>query len=161
MLLAIDPGNVQSAYTILSPEYRPMCAVKMDNFSALQDIGRIARDEKTIENVAIEMVACYGMPVGREVFDTCVWIGRFTQVCLDAGVPVDYVYRKDVKLNLCGTPTAKDGNIRQALIDRFARHDLRTGKGTKKNPDWFYGFATDMWAAYAVGVTYLDSKRGA
>jgi len=24
------------------------------------------------EKVVIEMVACYGMPVGKEVFDTCI-----------------------------------------------------------------------------------------
>lgn len=103
----------------------------------------------------IEMVASYGMPVGKEVFDTCVWIGRFTQQADEIGKEYKYIYRKDEKMNICNSMKAKDSNIRQALIDRFGE------VGTKKNPGWFYGFKTDIWQAYAVGVTYLDmQKRG-
>ncbi len=102
-------------------------------------------------NIAIEMVACYGMPVGKEVFETCVWIGRFEQAlrCNSAKI-IKYIYRQEEKTNLCHTMKAKDSNIRQALIDRFGV------VGTKKQPGWFYGFKKDIWQAYAVGVTYYD-----
>ena len=75
--------------------------------------------------MVIEMIASYGMPVGKEVFDTCVWIGRFAEA---SGMPTNYIYRKDEKMNICHSKRAKDSNIRQALIDRFGV------VGTKKNP---------------------------
>lgn len=96
------------------------------------------------DKVIIEMIACYGMAVGKEVFETCVWIGRFKQIAKSQEVEVEYIYRKDEKINLCNSMKAKDSNIRQALIDRFGE------VGTKRNPGWFYGFKKDVWSAYAV-----------
>lgn len=74
------------------------------------------------------MIASYGMAVGKEVFETCVWIGRFIEIAIFKNIEVEYIYRKDEKMNLCNSMKAKDSNIRQALIDRFGE------VGTKKNP---------------------------
>ncbi len=62
-------------------------------------------------------------------------------------------------MHLCGSPRAKDPNVTQALVDRFARGETNYGKGTKKSPGFFYGFSADMWQAYALAVTYLDMKK--
>lgn len=78
--------------------------------------------------LVIEMIASYGMPVGKEVFDTCVWIGKFIQTAEDRKIQTKYIYRKDEKMNICNSMKAKDSNIRQALIDRFGI------VGTKKKP---------------------------
>ena len=152
MLLAIDPGNIESAYVL------------MDGYHCT-DFGKLPNDELlaivskgAYRFCAIEMVESYGMAVGREVFDTCVWIGRFSQAAISAGVVPRYIPRRSVKLNLCGNSRAKDTNVRQALIDRIAKHDVKIGKGTAKNPDWFHGFKSDIWPAYAVGVTWLDGE---
>lgn len=147
MILAIDPGNVESAYVYIDEDLKPVRFGKEKNEEVLKHLYNIE-----YETAVIEMVASYGMPVGKEVFETCVWIGRFAEKALQDvdNREVKFIYRKDVKMNICGDPRAKDSNIRQALIDRFG--DV----GTKKNPGWFYGFKADIWQAYALGITYYD-----
>ena len=156
-ILAIDPGNIESGYAIIEmPDFRLIEFGKFKNEELLADIEDRFVYDTTIDAVAIEMVASYGMAVGKSVFDTCVWIGRFVQALANDGV--DYVYRKDEKMCLCGSMKAKDSNIRQALIDRYAKHDFKNGKGVKNNPDTFYGVSKDVWQAIAVGVTYYEKE---
>ena len=118
-------GNIESAYCIIDSEtYKILDFGKVDNFKLL-DLIKYTKD---IDELAIEMIASYGMAVGQTVFETCVWIGRFIEANKGG---FNYVYRKDVKINLCGSMRAKDSNIRQALIDRFGV------VGTKKHPRVF------------------------
>jgi hypothetical protein len=149
MILAIDPGPYDSAYVILDDNLKPVEFGKEDNNSIL-DTVLAALYQGGIKNFAVEMVASYGMAVGKEVFETCVWIGRFWETSCSFEVTRQFIYRKDEKMNLCHSMKANDSNIRQALIDRFGP------VGTKKNPGWFYGVSKDVWAAIAVGVTYHD-----
>ncbi len=142
MILAIDPGNIESAYVFLDHRLVP----KSFGIEKNEDVLNIIKKHYA-EHFAIEMIASYGMPVGKEVFETCVWIGKFSEA---SNINPTYIYRNEVTLNLCQSVRAKDGNVRQALIDRFGV------VGTKKNPGWFYGFKADIWQAYAVGVTYHD-----
>lgn len=161
MILAIDPGNIESGVVLIrESDLRPLVAEKIDNDTLLDNLimDRYERydDIECINHIAIEMIASYGMAVGKTVFDTCVWIGRFIQAFHGEPIKLQYIYRKDEKMNLCGSMKAKDSNIVQALIDRFAPNTSNKGKGTKKEPGWFYGFKKDIWQAYAVGVTYYD-----
>jgi len=152
-ILAIDPGNVESAYCIMEEDtYKPVLFEKINNDDLIIKLKPILK-EYYINAVIIEMIASYGMPVGREVFDTCIWIGRFYESFISCTGIIEYIYRKEEKINLCGSMKAKDSNIRQALIDRFGE------VGVKKTPGWFYGFKKDIWAAYAVGTTWLDKQK--
>jgi hypothetical protein len=96
--------------------------------------------------VAVEWIESFGMAVGQEVFRTVFQIGRMQQ---QLG-PVRLIPRRDVKLTLCGSPRAKDTNIRQALIDAIGP------VGTKKNPGPLYGVSGHYWAA--LGVAYTASR---
>jgi hypothetical protein len=143
LILAIDPGTTESGLVLWRDG-----KVTASGITTNDEVFDWIRSSSEHATVAIEMIASYGMPVGREVFETCVWIGRFVQV---AGVErVRLIYRRDVKLHLCGSPRAKDANIRQALIDRLGP------PGTKKAPGGTYGIRSHAWPALAVAVTAAD-----
>lgn len=162
-ILAIDPGNTESAYALIDTDRRPLDTGKIPNAELLQRLLDFTfTSASAIDTVAIEMVASYGMPVGREVFETCVWIGRFHQAVRthDPGWPaVDLVYRQPVKLHFCHSTKAKDSNVTRALVDRFTPGAPNYGKGTKAAPGWFYGFRADVWAAYALAVYVADMRQ--
>lgn len=147
-ILAIDPGTDQSGWCLYE-DGRVIASDVFDNNDMLDTVFHTPADR-----LAIEMIASYGMPVGREVFETCVWIGRFKQAFRDPDA-VELVYRRDVKLHLCGTSKAKDANIRQALLDQFPR--TGGGKtpqiGTKSQPGPLFGVSSHAWAALGVAVT--------
>jgi len=161
IILAIDPGTTHSAYVLYdSDTMYVLDKGKLDNVQLRSKLCRHYNREGAAwraDEVAIEMIASYGMPVGKDVFETCVWIGRFEEIVFRK-CPVHKVYRKDVKMHLCGTTKAKDGNIRQALIDRFepSGGGATPQIGIKSNPGPLYGFAKDMWAALGVAITYAE-----
>lgn len=140
-ILAIDPGTEQSAIVQMWPDGR-IEGARIERNADVRNWARVAFNCE--RRVAIEMVACYGMPVGREVFETCLFIGRLYEIAQQNGSPVTLVYRKDVKIHLCGSMKAKDGNIRQALIDKYG------APGTKKAPGRTYGISSHLWSALAI-----------
>lgn len=148
-LLAIDPGPEQSAYVLLR-DGTPIMNGILDNPTML---GLVRGSD--MDHIAIEGIQSFGMPVGAETFNTCIWIGRFIEA---AEKPHTLVYRSEVKSHLCKNARAKDPNIRQALIDRFGG-DRAIGK--KKTPGPLYSIKSHCWSALAVAITYWDGARNA
>jgi len=149
-VLAIDPGNTMSAWCELRDGV-PELYAKEPN-AEVRELLRTTGDVAEDVVLAIEMIASYGMPVGKEVFDTCLWIGRFMEAWESRGGTVRLVYRKDVKQFHCGTTRANDANIRAALIDRFGP-GREKAVGTKRTPGPLYGIKGDEWSALAVALT--------
>jgi hypothetical protein len=152
-ILAIDPGSTKSAYALIDEDLKPLQFGKVDNMDLLLRLRQISSGAQ----VAIELIGHYGtgMPAGKTVFDTCIWIGRYVQALAPA--PVELVLRAPVKAHLCHSAKATDANITQALVDRFATDPRNHGKGTKDEPGFFYGFYKDIWQAYALAVYYADT----
>jgi hypothetical protein len=147
-ILAIDPGNEQSAWCETVNGSLWKCD-KLYNADVL-DLLRNAWDAEHF--LAIEMIASYGMAVGKEVFDTCLWIGRFMEAWEARGGTVRLVYRREVKLHLCESARANDANIRAALIDKYGPGKAKA-IGTKKSPGPLFGVKGDEWSALAVALT--------
>ena len=135
-IFAIDPGSEKSAFVLYDSHDKVILEKGIEENEDIMELV-VSYDYNIL---AIERIASYGMPVGKEVFQTCVWIGRF-----DPNQQAQLVYRKDVKMHLCGSMRAKDANIRQALIDKLGKEAT---KGVKR----------DEWSALAVAVYVSENN---
>ena len=161
-ILAIDPGPTQSAYVLMIGEEISMFA-KCDNVVLCDAITT-----KLIEpdELVIEKIASYGMPVGQEVFETVFWSGRFAQAHYAHLSHAYRITRKEVVLALCNSPRGNDASVRAALIDRYGGKEKAIGRKPKNKreaaagiaPGPLAGIKDDCWAALAVAVVWRDHR---
>lgn len=152
VVIGIDPGPNECAFAVFDGER--VLGSNIEDIDATQRrVGFGTSPLRKPWPVFCEMVACYGMPVGKSVFETCVTIGMIKASCYPAD-RWNIAYRKDIKLHLCHSMRAKDANVRQALIDRLGP------QGTKKQPGPTYGVRSHEWAALAVAVYGWDQTFG-
>ena len=156
VMLGIDPSNIDSAYCTINMEtLEPIQFGKEDNYVFRE---MLRNRDVSFDCVAIEDLQNMGMPAGRSLFDTAKEIGRLTEILEEQGYSIEYVYRKEEKLHICGSQKANDATIRRALIDRFCTWDFKHGKGTKDRPDFFRGFKADIWMAFCVAVVAVERE---
>ena len=147
IVLGCDPGTTESSIVIFDGQ-RIVYSQAYTNEGLLERLGGTMSASADV--LAVEWIESFGMAVGREVFESCYWIGRFVEAWPKASVRIT---RRQVKLHLCQSMKAKDANIRQALIDKLGP------VGTSKNPGPLYGISKHKWSALAVAVTYCDTRE--
>ena len=161
-ILAIDPGNTQSAFVLFDSDTRDVCDHgKIDNEKMFALIDRNT-DELPADACVIEKVEGYGMPVGAEVFETVHWSGRFAQhwIARRDESSLHRLPRKAVKKYLLGKSNAKgaDSMIRRALCEMFGpTEELAFGTRLKRGP--LTGIVRDQLAALAVAVAFDGLRK--
>ena len=165
-ILAIDPGTVQSALVLYDDETHKIEFSEIIGNDAVLQTLRVHNADVLV----IEMFKSYGMSVGDSVLQTCVWIGRFlerwTTQSLER-VPSELIYRKTVVSELCGTATANDSNIRNAVIDYFSAFEpqgiLGAGvsydRSKKRKPASLRDISKDLWSAVAIAIACSDMRK--
>lgn len=143
-ILAIDPGPKETAYAYCENG-------RLTAFDKVPNQHMLDMTYGRESEVCIEMIASYGMPVGKEVFETCVFIGillaRFNSF------KTSRLTRHMVKMHICKSARANDSNIRAALIDRFG------GTPAIKKGGPLYKVSGDVWAALAVAITAAETTE--
>lgn len=152
VILAVDPGTEQSAYVAFD-------GTKIESHNIVSNADFLDRLTGGIHwedpVLVIEQIESFGMPVGKEIFATVFWTGRFAQGWWPR--PHALLPRRVVKQYLCNSARATDANIRQALIDRFGP-TTEKAVGKKATPGPLYGLKSHEFAALAVAVTYYDQQ---
>jgi len=151
-VFAIDPGPELSAYFFMDSKIGP----RTSSFGVVptETIFRLMSEHRhTIDVVAIEMIASYGMSVGQEVFETCVNIGMFLREAYACDLKAHRVTRKQIVTHICNNPRGNDSTVRTALIDKYGQ------PGTKNNQGPTYGISKDCWSALAVATQYIETHE--
>lgn len=153
LVMAIDPGNVQTAWTVMDHNNRIIKFAKEDNYIVLH---RINTWREKLSYAICEMIAGYGQQVGKSIYHTCIWIGMFKKEFMKGKEkPADFflVYRKTVATFICESPMAKDGDVRQAMIDEYG------DPGTKKHPGKTYGITKDIWQSLGIAHYFVELRK--
>jgi hypothetical protein len=152
-ILGIDPGTTETGWAKYNLSDHAVIDCGVTGNAGFERMLRL--NDIRANYYACEWVESFGMPVGKEIFETVHFIGRISTL-----VPIWRVTRKEVKLNLCNSARAKDKNIRQAIIDRF--EPTGGGKlpqvGTKNKPGPLYGVTSHKVSALAVAITFAETK---
>ncbi len=128
-VIGIDPGNKFSAWVVVSALD---WSVRDLGYSENEWVRNFLSDVSKLEDrpaIAVEMMGSFGKPVGAEVFETCVWIGRFVERFGAVEHQSDWrVYRNEVITHFCGSRTYKVIDPETGEIVR----DERTGRAKLK-----------------------------
>ena len=184
-ILCIDPGSRTTGWVILEPIQDELPRlVDHGNTATLEFLDRL-RDgrEEGITQVVIEHVGHYGtgMAAGSDVFETCILIGRMIEILRP--LSIEKVRRQSIKAQICGRATAKDSNVRQALIDRWGGDELAlgakkcsrckgkgwrgrgrpqcvecAGSGWQVHPGPLHRVSAHAWSALAAGIYFWETS---
>lgn len=146
-IYAVDPGPETSAMCVLHNRRIISCEAEVPNFDLMSNL-QLPLDDI----LAIEWMECMGMAVGEEVFRTVYFSGKLSNAWRGR---VLLVPRRAVKMHLCGSMKAKDGNVRQALIDMLGA----PGKPSAPGPT--FGVASHGWSALGIAIVTQSKLRGA
>lgn len=177
MILCIDPGYLESAYVLLDGN-TPIEWDKIPNDALLNHLDEIKADA-----MIMEQIEGFGMPAGKELFETVFVSGRMCEKWGRRGV-WHRMPRKEVKIEICGTTKANDANVRQALIDRYGGESVAIGgkkcqackgkcwtgreravcaacdgSGWRFPPGPLSGMHADCWQALALGRAWLENNE--
>ena len=173
ILLSIDPGTTKSGWCIYEGRKdRVLDTVVACGVDENEDLLRRITDFITVYpsnqkapsgQVVIEWITSYGMKVGQEVFETCLFAGRCYERAMTLATtfgspkPV-LITRKEIKMALVGRMNSKDTHVRQALIEMFGP-TKEQAIGKKASPGPLYGVTSHGWSALAVAVVYMEKLK--
>lgn len=148
MILAIDPGNEESAFVLFDEKNEKILeSGKLVNETLCEKIKTDIKNKADI--CCIEMLSAYGQ-VGKTVLDTCVWVGIFAESF--GRTKVEFIFRKSIVTFLTGSPKSNDSAIRTVMISRYGDGNTRS----KQKGNILEGLKADMWQALALAVYKSD-----
>ena len=136
--IGIDPGPVESGYVVID-DGEIVIAGKIPN-SLVAEFLRENVQRLKLPVVGIERIVPYSGRVDNNMEETYWFIGHLVHMCRESGYEPHVFRKSDWARWLTDSSHAKDGDVRMAIVNRWADGDLASyRKGGKfeslKNSD--------------------------
>lgn len=152
-VVGIDAGNKSSGFAIIEPISLDILELgDAPNEELLERFGVWGLDRCA---VALEMMHNQGKRVGRDVFEACVWIGRYQERARECRMVCELILRKTASSHVADQ-FAGDSGVKRALVSAYG--GTAAAVGTKASPGPMYGASSHALAALAVARTFAQTR---
>jgi hypothetical protein len=158
VIYSIDPGTEKSALVVYDgSNQRVVSAATLPNEELLRQLPAHSADKMASDSKAlvIEQIESMGGFVGKEVFETVFWSGRFYERW-QYEHNRHRITRRAVKMHLAGTMKANDSSLRYIIYERYGGKDHAVGR--KKAPGPLFLLRAHEYAALAVAITFAETR---
>lgn len=114
-ILGIDPGSERSGYVLLVNGVPDEHGWVLN----MQLLQRLRDGFADGAHLAVETLHPRGELASRDAFETQLWAGRYVEAADQRGTQHTKIDPLDSRLAVTGRSNAKDGEVKQALIDMF------------------------------------------
>lgn len=154
-IIGIDSGTYHSGVIIWDLKSNEIILKEKnyDNPVLLNNLITMFTEDKDYVVALETMVGTHGI-VGITTILTLEFIGRIKQICDMLKIKYYGIPRPEIKKYF---GVKSDSGIIAELADRFAPGVSNKGKGTVKEPGFFYGMSGHAWQAFAVAA-YVHDK---
>lgn len=140
-VLGIDPGPTHSAFSAIRPGEPPSKALKGCGYLENEKLLPVIRQWSSFHGVsdavlAIETYQNYNLRVGKDVFESIFWTGRFYEVWMNAHsdpTPPLRLTNPQIRGLLCHSSSATQSAVSEVLYGLFGP-GRKNAIGTKKEP---------------------------
>ena len=156
IIFAVDPGSEKSGWVTFNTDTHEVSDFGTTENGKLEgfiDCGGYS----DCDIFAYEMIGHYGkgMPAGKSVFETCIWIGHFEKAWNNKCTTYR-ILNNQIRVALCGTVRAKEKNIHLAAKETFEPYGGGKDpyKGIKSQPGPLFGMTGHEFSALAVALAW-------
>ena len=156
VIIAYDPGNEQTGWVVSLEDNSKLIYKNKDLNTICFEKTKEFVKKYNVVKVGCEYPSSYGMAVNQTLLDTCTFCGILGYFFKNNNIPFELIFRKSVKMFLCGSVRAKDAEV-NTRVREYVGEDY-----TIKTPNlWYWNEEVeanggnrycngDMYAAIAV-----------
>lgn len=132
IIISYDPGNEQTGWVVALEDNSKLIYKNKDLNTICFQKTKEFTEKYNVVKVGCEYPSSYGMMTNQSLLDTCTFCGILGWYFRERNIPFELIFRKSIKMFLCGSVRAKDAEVNSRVREYLGEDH------TIKNPNLYY-----------------------